>query len=337
MAVNVGTAPERWLRGIDSLVAASVELLPILKARRQRGGLPARWVMERGAVRASAPVDALGGFPGSLTSRNLLASTTVIVTARYLVVGEGTTEGFALRLDDVRSAGVVRPSRQANPGLVVQFEDGRGIGTFALNFRGLARGLSGRHRAEEILRVLEEQGVRRVKPRGYSGFPRLGISWEDAAIHASEPVVWAGRATASVGGWYGSVQRSCRVWMTEGSLFWCCAEGQGVNRLVLSNIVEVRDGVTDRVRISFDDYSGERFDLPFDIHPNASATPGTQQRNRFLNALAACGVPISTATVAKAPWRPGETMRPARPGGQSFPATRAAAAVPMRPIRRSAS
>ncbi len=122
MAVNIGTAPERWLRGVDRLVAGMANLLPGSATRGRR--IPAHWVMQRGPVRATAPVDALGGFPGSLRSRNALERTTVIVTSRYLVVGEGTNDGFALRMNDLLSAGMVRPSPRSNPGLVVSFQDG---------------------------------------------------------------------------------------------------------------------------------------------------------------------------------------------------------------------
>lgn len=311
MAVNIGTTPERWLRGVDRVVAGVAELLPSLPARPWRGAtVPARWVMERGAVRAAAPVDALGGFPGSLRSRNLLERTTVIATSRYLVVGEGTSYGFVLKLDDLRSVSMVRPSPRANPGLVFHFQDGPAVGTFALNFRGLARGLSGRYRAEDLLRVLEEQGVQRLTPHQIAGIPSLVLSWEDARVHAPEALLWAGMARACVGGWYGAVQRSCRVWLTGTSLFWCSPREQGVNRLTLSEILEARDGIADRVCISFRDDGGQRYDLPFDFNVDARGTTGMQERVRFLNALASCGVPVGTATMAATPWRRGGTVRP---------------------------
>ena len=304
MAVNIGTAPERWLRGVDRLVAATADLLPGSATGSRRGErLPARWIMQRGPVRASAPVDALGGFPGSLRSRNVLECTTVVVTSRYLVVGEGTGDGFALRMDDLRAAGMIRPSPQANPGLVVSFQDGVATGTFALNFRGLARGLSGRHRAEEVLRVMQEQGVQLLGQHRLSGWPSLALSWEDARIHEAETLLWAGMARACVGGWYGAVQRSCRVWLTRTSLLWCCSDGEGVSRLSLSDLVEARDGVSDRICVSFNHQGDQRYDVLFDFDVVAPGLEGKEQRARFLDALAACGVPVSTATAAMVPWR----------------------------------
>jgi hypothetical protein len=304
MAVNIRTAPERWLRGVDRLVAVTADLLPGSATGSRRGErLPARWVMQRGPVRANAPVDALGGFPGSLRSRNVLERTTVIVTSRYLVVGEGASDGFALRMDDLRAAGMVRPSPQANPGLVVSFQDGAATGTFALNFRGLARGLSGRYRAEEVLRVMQEQGVQRLSQHRLSGGPSLALSWEEAHIHEAETLLWTGRARACVGGWYGAVQRSCRVWFTRTSLLWCCSDGEGVNRLSLSDLAEARDGVSDRICVSFHHQDDQRYDVLFDFDVVAPGLVGKEQRMRFLNVLAACGVPVSTANAATVPWR----------------------------------
>jgi len=311
VAVSVGTTPERWLQGLDRLVAATAELFPAVPALLPRQDrLPTRWVLERGPVLAASPVDVLGGYPGSLQTCNRFERTHVIVTERYLVVGEGSREGFALPMSDILAAGVVRPSSQVNPGLIIQFQDGSGVGSFALNFRGLARGLSGVLRTEEVLRALEAQGVRRLSPERLPGLPRLLLTWEDARTFADESLVWVGMAQAAVGGWFGAVQHQCRVWLTEESLFWSCPQGVGVNRLLVSHIVEVRDGVADRIRIVFQDDGGYRHDLPLDFsHGSAEPSP-IQQRMRFLNALAASGVAVSAASVPLAPWRRGGTVRP---------------------------
>lgn len=311
MAVTIEMAPERWLRGMDRLVAGAVEMLPSfsMPARRQNE-VSARWVMERGPVRTMAPVDVLGGFPGSLESANRFQGTTVLVTSRYLVVGEGTAGGFALPIADVLAAGIVRPSRQTNPGLVIRYQDGSSVGAFALDFRGLARGLSGRHRAEEVLLTLEELGVQRLASSRIPGAPALVLSWSDAQHHDPETLIWAGRAVSSVGGWYGAVQRECRVWLTEESLFWCCSHGNGVNRLPIPDIIDVRDGVADRICLAFRDGAGQRYDLVFDLQGDVSRTSAAQQRMQLLNALASVGVPVGTAPRAMAPWRRGGMMRP---------------------------
>lgn len=47
MAVNIGTAPERWLRGVDRLVAGMANLLPGNATGARRGRrIPAHWVLQ---------------------------------------------------------------------------------------------------------------------------------------------------------------------------------------------------------------------------------------------------------------------------------------------------
>lgn len=314
MVANVGTAPERWLQSLDRLVAASADFLPQLPIpawRRER--VSPRWILERGPVRASAPVDVIGGFPGSLRSSNHLQRTSVIATDRFLVIGEGADGGFALPIKDVLAAGLFLPSRQANAGLSVQYQDGPVVGTFALNFRGLARGLSGVRRAEEVLRVLEDRGVRSLSPESVPGSMRLALSWQEARRYANESLVWSGMARASVGGWYGALHRACRVWLTEEALFWCSSESNGVNRVAFNDIIEVSDGVADRVRLSIHDSVGHRCDLPFDFDAGIQEMEASRQRMQFLNVLASHGVAVRTAPVPFAPWRIAALQRSARP------------------------
>lgn len=339
MAVTATAAPERWLQGLDRLVASVVEVLPSIPVRTER--VSARWVLERGPVRASAPVDALGGFPGALRVAHRLPKVSLIVTDRYLVIGEGHPAGFALPMEQIAAAGLVRPSSQANTGLVVHFQDGPDIGTFAVNFRGLPRGLSGRLRADEVLAEMLAAGIRRAETVRGCTAPRLARSWDEASRHAGETLVWSGMATAAVGGWYGMEQRACRVWLTDASLFWASLDGTGVNRLPLDDIHEIRDGAGDRVRIATRDTRGSRFDLPFDFAYREPGVSASDQRHRFLNILAGRGIAIASETPVLAPWRRGGMVRPtdrdrARSGYFS-PESESAMAVPMRPMRRSAS
>lgn len=309
MAVTIATGPERWLQGLDRLVAGVAGALPSIPGRSGRA--PVRWVLERGPVRASAPVDVLGGFPGALGSLNRLPGVSLVVTERYLVIGEGLPQGFALPIGQIRAAGLARPSRQENAGLVIHFQDGPGIGTFALSFRGLPRGRSGRLRAHEALDQLALAGVQRMAPVQGIMAPRLATSWDEASRYADETLVWSGMATAAVGGWYGSDQRACRVWLTDESLFWACLDGDGVNRLALADIDEARDGAGDRVRIATRDGRGWRFDLPFDFACREPGISSSDQRHRFLDVLGARGIAIVSETPAHAPWRRGGVARPA--------------------------
>lgn len=310
MVVSIGATSERWLRGVDRLVAGVLDLMPgISLPARRANAVPTRWVMERGPVRAAAPVAVLGGFPGSLRSMNRLSSTSVIVTDEYLIVGEGAPEGFALPMQNVIAAGVVRHSSRANPGVVIHFQDGPSVGVFALDIRGLARGRSGRRRAEDIVSVLDANGVPMLTADQLSRSPGLAISWDEAHERAGEPLVWSGTATGSVGGWFGGVHDACRMWLTSESLFWCCSSGEGVNRLSLADIRDVQDGVGDRVMVSLRNDAGHRFDIVFELAASVELD-ARRQRMSFLNALASFGAPVSTARPALAPWRRGGMVRP---------------------------
>ncbi len=309
MAVSIGATSERWLQGMDRLVAGVFDLLPQVSLPSRAGAVPARWVMERGPARAAATVNALGGFPGALRWMNRIPSTSLIVTDEYLVVGEGTQEGFALPMQAILAAGVVRHSPRSNPGVVVHFQDGPVVGSFALDIRGTARGRSGRLRAREIVDALQENGVSRLARHHVATSPGLAISWEEARERADEPLVWSGIAHGSTGGWFGGRHSGCRMWLTAESLFWSCANGDGVNRLSLADVLEVRDGVGDRVMVSLRNAAGHRFDLAFDL----AAEPGKdgrRQRLSFLNAIASFGVPVSAVRPPLAPWRRGGMVRP---------------------------
>lgn len=309
MAVSIGATSERWLQGVDRLVAGACDLLPQMSLPSRAGAVPDRWVMERGPARAAATVNVLGGFPGALRSMNRLPSTSLIVTQDYLVVGEGTPEGFALPMQAVLAAGMVRYSSRSNPGVVVHFQDGPAIGSFALDIRGTARGRSGRLRAREILDALEATGVARFAGHQLPRSPGLATSWHEARERGDEPLVWTGMATGSVGGWFGGAHSDCRMWLTTESLFWSYANGEGVNRLALADVLEVRDGVGDRVMVTLRTAAGHRFDLAFDL----AAEPGKdgrRQRLSFLNAIASFGVPVSAVRPPLAPWRRGGMIRP---------------------------
>jgi len=243
----------------------------------------------------AADVDVLGGFPGSIRVVNYLARTTVVVTDRCLIVGEGTRTGFAIPRDDLLGVGLVRAARQAAPALVIRYQDGDTVRTFGIQVRGLARTVAGTWRAEEILRALAGRGVPVIDEQRVAGPGRLVMSWREARARAGEPLLWSGTTTAAVGGWFGGRRSSCRVWVTNASLFWCCREGQGVNRLALTDITDVRVGPFDTVLVSTSDGLGHKFDLPF-------AFPASEQRAGFLDALKRGGLSPQQAVPPLMPW-----------------------------------
>lgn len=312
MEMDVARRPEQLLRGMDRLLAAVAEALPQRPARpRVTARVPSRWLIERGETRVEVPVDAIGGFPGSLRAMNRLGGTRVIATMRYLVVGEGTARGFAIPMRDVLAASVIRPDRRENHGLAVWYRDGESIASFFLRIRGTDRGLSGVHRAEQLLGFLAERGVEPVDDRDARFSPALHCGWDQAATLGDDGIMWAGNGVASVGGWFGERQDACRIWLTPCALIWAGASQTGVNCLPLSGIRCVRDGTGDRVAVGVRDALGHRYDIAFDLAPD-ELTPGREANPgaRFMNAIATRGVPVSPASTPLAPWRAGSVVRP---------------------------
>jgi hypothetical protein len=312
MEIDVARRPELVLRGMDRLFAVAAEAIPQATPRtRVASRVPARWLIERGETRVEAPVAALGGFPGALRAMNRLDDSRLICTLRYLVVGEGTSHGFAIPMRDVLSASVIRPDHRSNHGLAVWYRDGETTASFFLQFRGMSRGISGMRRAEQAMHFLVGRGVAPVSAREAQLSPAVHLSWDQAATLAAEEILWAGNGVASVGGWFGSTQEASRVWLTDRSLLWAGASQDGVNYLPLQDIIEARDGAGDRVSIGIRDALGHRYDVAFDLAPEqVGLDRQANPRVRFMNALASHGVSVGTASTPLAPWRAGSVVRP---------------------------
>jgi hypothetical protein len=305
MAMSASRQPARQIQEAGRLNAtAQTRAATATRGRK----VPTRWLIERGATRAAAAVDVRGGFPGSIGIGNHFPGTKVVVSARYLVVGEGDSRGFALRLHELRGAGIVRPGRQALPALVIRYQDGDQVRTFGLEFRGLARTFSGRWRAEEVLQALEEGGVPITDERSIAGPGRIALTWDQARERAGEELRWSGETTAAVGGWFCARRGPCRVWLTVASIFWSTCKGNGVNRLALDAITGARAGDAATVVVSTADGLGHQYEIPFTFERAVTGENPDAQRAAFLDALRAAGVAIWPATPALAPWIRGGTM-----------------------------
>jgi hypothetical protein len=312
MEINVGGRPEQLLRGVDRMLAVVAEAVPHLPSQpRHATRVPSRWLIERGETRVDAPVVALGGFPGSLRSINRLDDVRLIGSARYLVVGEGTSHGFAIPMRDILEVALVRPDRRSNHGLVIWYRDGAQTGSFFLAFQGLSRGINGVRRAEAVMQLLVERGVAPVDPVDLGCPHALHMSWDDVMRFGTESLLWSGDGIASVGGWFGSRRDTCRLWLTESSLLWAGARQDGVNRIALQDILEARDGAGDRVNIGIPDALGHRYDLSFDLAiDHVELHRHANPRVQLMDALARRGVPVSSMTIPLAPWRSGRLIRP---------------------------
>ncbi|HLU36709.1 MAG TPA: hypothetical protein VKZ61_13140 [Thermomicrobiales bacterium] len=312
MAINVGSRPEQLLRGVDRLVAVVAEAIPLSPSLPRREAVaPPRWLIERGTTRVEIPVNVLGGFPGALRVMNRLDDVRVLATVRYLVVGEGTPNGFALPMRDIVAVARVRPGGGYNVGLRIWYRDGDRTGSFFLDCRGLSRGISGITRADQMMEFLIERGVTPIASALAGRMTTPWVSWSDAEAFAGEGIVWSGDGIAAVGGWFGATRDHCRVWFTESALMWAASSHAGLNRIELTDIVQARDGVGDRVSIGIADALGHRFDLAFElVGGQRDARRVSSPAMQLMERLAERGVPVQTATSPLAPWRAGSVVRP---------------------------
>jgi hypothetical protein len=306
MAISLRATSERLLRGVDRMVASLASMLPVGMLYR-RARLSRAWSDERGSDILIAQVDVAGGFPGSLRWQQRLAGSSIHLTDRWLIVGEGMSNGFALPLDRLAGSAVQSTGGLKPPSLTLWYHDGDLTGSFSLNFRGTARGRSGLMRADVWQQQLVRLGVPKINSEQARFSPEIHVEWDDIADFADDDVLYSGRAWASVGGPFGAELDTADVWITGHALIWCPAHGQGLNRLALESVIEARGGFGDRVAIGIEDACGGRYDLFFDF---GNRNDRTQRGAHVQELLAAAGVRVSSAAPVIAPWRRGGTRPP---------------------------
>lgn len=306
MAISLGATSDHLLRGIDRMIGSVVSVLPVPRLRR-RSRLTRAWGTERGKDILIAQVDAVGGFPGSLRWQQRLTTTTLHLTESWLLVGEGTPGGFALPLHSLAGSAVQGGGGLKPPHLTIWYQDGDLVGSFSLGFRGTARGRAGMWRANVWQQQLAELGVQAIDADAARFSPNLHVSWDSVADIVDDEILFASSAWASAGGWFGAEFDIADVWITENTIIWCPAHGNGLNRLPLEKIIDCRNGFGDRLAIGIEDACGGRYDLFFDF---ANRTDRANHGARVQQLLHAGGVPIGTATPVIAPWRRGGTRRP---------------------------
>lgn len=306
MAISLGATSEQLLRGVDRVIESLAGAFPKSITRGVKP-IPRAWAAERGKDLATARVSVSGGFPGSLRAQQSLARTTLHLTDRWLIIGEGTNGGFALpisRLDgcSVQYCGGLQP-----PCLVMWYRDDTMTGSFAISFEGTARNRAGHLRANVWQHLLAEANVA-VIPTDVAAFiPSIHCPWTNIDHVVTDDVLFSSRAQASTGGRFATTLDTADVWITDEWLLWCADHGAGLNCINIQNIIECRNGFGDRVAIGIEDACGARYDVYFDfgIESDRARPSATVQQ-----ILAAHGVPVGVASAANAPWRRGGTMRP---------------------------
>ena len=306
MAINLGTTSENLLRGIDRLIVAVAGVVPVRQSRPVPA-IPRAWGAQRGIVTAQAKVDIAGGFPGSLRWQQQLQNISLHLTDLWLIVGEGTTSGFALPIDKITGVAIRTGGGLQPPCLVVWYRDADQNGSFCISVRGTARNRTGAFRAEWLHDHLLAAGIPEVDSDLARFVPPVHVAWDDIADLTDDTLLFSGEVIASAGGPFGSTLDSATLWLTEHALIWCPHHGVGVNVLKLDAIIECRTGFGDRLSIGIEDACGGRYDLYFDFG-NDGERNNTAAEVKHL--LAAAGIPTGTAAMPIAPWRKGGTRRP---------------------------
>lgn len=299
MAIIPGTRSDGLLSGVVAAVARAVPTVPARAPRR--GYVLSGWITERGTPLMSMTATINGGYPGSIRSMNALQRQQLLVTPRYLVVGEGTTEGFALPMADVLAAQVTQMPSSKRQGLIVWYSDGLEVTSFSVSFQS-----GGKSAAENVLDALVRNGVRELDTPIEKPEALAHLTWDEARAFADETVVWSGPAMGNVGGWNGSAREGVHLWLTESSVMWCGERDSGLYRIPLERLLLVRTGHLDHLTIGIEDHQGARYDLAFDVGQAEDIRPAM----RLSEAFASLGVDVDQASAALAPWRAGGMIRP---------------------------
>lgn len=306
MAISLGATSENLLRGIDRMIASVATALPV-RGARQRTLIPRAWASQRGEEIARAQVDVSGGFPGSLRWQHHLENTPLHLTDQWLIIGEGSSTGFALPIYRVAGVSIQGFGGLQPPGLVIWYQDADLHGSFLITFRGTARNRAGILRAEWFHAHLVDMNIPGIDSETARFAPSIHCDWDEISHLADDEVLYSGPVIASSAGPFGASLDSSEIWITERSLMWCPDHGTGLNCIPLESIIDCRNGFGDRLSIGIEDACGGRYDLYFDF---TSKEDRSNPAATVKQLLAAAGIPTGTAIMPIAPWRSGGTRRP---------------------------
>jgi hypothetical protein len=265
------------------------------------------WMVERGEILFEASCDIIGGFPGYADVGGHLDSARLRVTERYLLVGEGDTEGFGLPIRWIDGVALVPIGDREEFGLRLYYQDGASQRLFTARFRGNRLSMRSGPRAERAHLALLRAGLNDQFTVSAPADPSFTVSWDRTEDFESEKVIWAGRATAPVEIGLSGVPSD--VWLTTRSLIWGNAFVNGVHRVPLSLLSDVvattldDRNATPTIYLGLGDQTTGHYDLPFvfDLQPTPDHKMG--DRGAFLVGLRSRGVPVGAPTPRFQPWR----------------------------------
>lgn len=265
------------------------------------------WHAERGEILFEASCDVFGGFPGYAVRGGRLMGQRLRVTERYLLVGDGTGQGFGLAIDDIDGAALVPLPDGDESGLRLFYQVGISPRTFTVRFHGTRLSMRSGPRAERAHLSLLRAG--HVERFGMTPPPEpdFVVSWDNTAEFDAEKVLWAGRATVPRHLGLDGVPGG--VWLTTRSLIWGCAAMTGVHRVPLDAVTDVAAAtLTDRaatpaVYVGLGDEPAGHFDLAFLFDQHSTPDHNLRERGAMLVGLRSRGVPVGSPTPPFQPWR----------------------------------
>lgn len=279
---------------------------------------PASWTAERGEPRWEGSANLAGGFPGAAQLGGGLTAARITLTDRYLLVNEPRADGFAMPLHWIEgSCHLAHPGR-GEAELRVFYRGGDAMRNFTIAPRARRFVTRGLGFICDLQRALHE-----VSPALGGGYPtpvlpNIALPWDQARAFEGENALWTGQATAAAA--LGGPCIACDVWLTTRSLIWGGGLGEGINRVPLTNVVEMTllnwdlQEPAPAVTVLISDTNTGRYDLPF-IFNLQTVDRNARERGAFTAALRTRGI---QAVDQVAPWQPWHTSNPAQLPDRTF-------------------
>jgi hypothetical protein len=266
------------------------------------------WAAQRGAILFEATVDIIGGFPGYADRGCMLYGAQLRITENYLLAAEDQQHGFGLPLSWIEGSALVSQPGRDDFALRIFYRDGSSPRLFTLRFRSSRIGARGIRRSVRAQETLHQAGLTDRFAANPPAEPDFTLPWDQTREFEHENVIWTGRATAPVR--VGAETAPSEVWLTTKSLIWGSGDGEGINRIPLSLLMDLvstrlRDRLgTPIIYVAIGDESTGRFELPFSFDLQSPPDRNFRERGAFLVGLRSRAIADGTPAPYSQPWRP---------------------------------
>jgi len=262
------------------------------------------WFAQRGAVLFEAPGDLTGGFPGFADLGGEMEDATARISERFLIVDEGKPHGFGIPVSWLDGAALVSQPERDDPDLRVFFSDGTAARCFSIRFHPHRLAIRGGKRAERAEDALAAAGLIDAAPDEQ---PDFALPWERTREFDAEHVLWTGHASAPVR--VGRERAPSEIWLSTESLIWGSSDGNGLNRVALSQLTDFsasrlkdRSGTPAVYLAVTGDHFG-RYEIPFVFDQQETPDRNFRERGAFLAGLQSHAISEGNVAPLWQPWR----------------------------------